>query len=179
LRLIFIYGPPAVGKLTIARELSKYTGFKLFHNHISIQEVGSIFDFGTPIFWQLVGNFRKEMIKAAVEEDINTIFTMVYAKGPDDKYVENIRNLVESKRGRVCFVRLHCNKEELLRRVKTRSRREWGKLNSRNELEDLLRKYYLFGKVTGGRSLSIDTSILTPREAALKIASHYELPKKK
>ena len=58
--------------------------------------------------------FRKEMIKAAVEEDINTIFTMVYAKGPDDKYVENIRNLVESKRGRVCFVRLHCNKVELL-----------------------------------------------------------------
>ena len=36
------------------------------------------------------------------------------------------------------FCPFHCNKEEILRRVKIRSRREWGKLNSGNELEDLL-----------------------------------------
>ena len=113
------------------------------------------------------------MIKAAVEEDINTIFTVFYAKGLGDKYVENIRNLVESKSGRVCFVQLQSNKEEIRGKVKTRSRKERGKLNSRNELVDMFRKYYLFGKVTGGISLSTDTSILTPRDAALKIPFHY------
>ena len=113
------------------------------------------------------------MIKAAVQEDTNTIFTVFYAKGPGDKYVENIRNLVESKRGRVCFVQLQSNKEEIRGKVKIRSRKERGKLNSRNELEDMFRKYYLFGKVTGGISLSTDTSILTPRDAALKIPFHY------
>ncbi len=76
----------------------------MFHNHISIQEVRFIFDFGTPFFWQLVGKFRNEMIKAAVEEDTNTIFTMLCYKGLNDKYGGNIRNLIESKRGMVCSV---------------------------------------------------------------------------
>src|SRR5207249_6103945 len=51
MRLVFIYGPPASGKLTVATELAKLTGFKLFHNHVSIQFVQSIFEFGTKTFW--------------------------------------------------------------------------------------------------------------------------------
>lgn len=34
MRLIFIYGLPATGKLTVAQELAKRTGYKLFHNHL-------------------------------------------------------------------------------------------------------------------------------------------------
>jgi tRNA A37 N6-isopentenylltransferase MiaA len=33
MELLFIYGPAAVGKLTIGRELAKLTGYRLFHNH--------------------------------------------------------------------------------------------------------------------------------------------------
>ncbi len=36
MRLVFIYGPPGVGKLTVARELAALTGFKLFHNHLTV-----------------------------------------------------------------------------------------------------------------------------------------------
>jgi hypothetical protein len=39
-----------------------------------------------------------------VEEDTNTIFTMLCYKGLNDKYGGNIRNLIESKRGMVCSV---------------------------------------------------------------------------
>jgi len=41
---------PASGKLTVATELAKLTRFKLFHNHVSIQFVKSIFEFGTKPF---------------------------------------------------------------------------------------------------------------------------------
>jgi len=35
MKLVFIYGPPAVGKLTVANALAKVTGFKVFHNHLT------------------------------------------------------------------------------------------------------------------------------------------------
>ena len=36
MKLIFIYGAPAAGKLTVANEIARQTGFKVFHNHLSI-----------------------------------------------------------------------------------------------------------------------------------------------
>ncbi len=42
--LVYLYGPPAVGKLTIATELARRTGFKVFHNHLSIDCVKPVFD---------------------------------------------------------------------------------------------------------------------------------------
>ena len=33
---IFSQGLPSVGKLTIARELAKLTGFEVFHNHLTV-----------------------------------------------------------------------------------------------------------------------------------------------
>jgi adenylate kinase family enzyme len=34
--LVFIVGPPAVGKMTVGYELAQRTGLKLFHNHHTI-----------------------------------------------------------------------------------------------------------------------------------------------
>src|SRR5712692_2863677 len=104
MRLVFIYGPPASGKLTVATELARLTGFKLFHNHVSIQFVQSIFEFGTKTFWRLAGKYRLEMIEAAAREGIDTIFTFVYGKGEDDRFVKHVVKMVRSHHGQVCFV---------------------------------------------------------------------------
>ena len=50
MNLVFIYGPPGVGKLTVAKELAGLTGYKLFHNHLSIDWVLPVFDFGSDPF---------------------------------------------------------------------------------------------------------------------------------
>ena len=47
MKLLFIHGSPAVGKLTVANEIAKLTGFKVFHNHLSL--VGE---------YQLCGNIK-------------------------------------------------------------------------------------------------------------------------
>src|SRR6266704_1732140 len=100
MRLVFIYGPPASGKLTVATELAKLTGFKLFHNHVSIQFVQSIFEFGTKNFWRLTGKYRLEMIEEATKEGINTIFTFVYSRDErDDQFVKQIIQRVETHGG--------------------------------------------------------------------------------
>lgn len=45
MKLIFIYGQPAVGKLTVAKELEKITGYKILHNHLFVDLVRSVFEF--------------------------------------------------------------------------------------------------------------------------------------
>jgi cytidylate kinase len=48
--LVSIHGPVAAGKLTVARELSHLTGFRLFHNHLTVDAVAAVFDFGSEPF---------------------------------------------------------------------------------------------------------------------------------
>ena len=176
LKLVFIYGPPAVGKLTVATELAELTGFKLYHNHVSVDFVKSVFEFGTPTFWRLVDKFRREILEEAAKGGINTIFTFVYGKGIDDEFVKDIVRRVESHGGKVCFVRLQCDRKVLLSRVGNRSRKELGKLTTKSGLVRMFRRFDLEAEVQAAKSLSIDTSNRSPRQIAREIARHYRLP---
>jgi len=175
MKLVFVYGPPASGKLTVASELAKLTGFKLFHNHVSIQFVQSIFEFGTKTFWRLTGKYRLEMIEEAAKEGIDTIFTFVYSKGEDDQWVKLILQTVRSHGGHVCFVRLYCDRDELVRRVKASQRKKLGKVGTEKMLSDLFRKHNLDLEIPFQRSMSIDTTNRTPKSVAKPIARRYKL----
>ena len=59
-KLVFTYGPPAVGKLTVAAELARIMGFKLYRNHVSVDAVKLVFEFVTPTFRRLVDKHRRE-----------------------------------------------------------------------------------------------------------------------
>ena len=43
MKLVFIIGDAAVGKMTVGQELMKTTGLRLFHNHMSIEPIIEIF----------------------------------------------------------------------------------------------------------------------------------------
>ena len=84
--LIFLYGPPAVGKLTVARELERRIGYRVMHNHVTVDPVLEVLEFGTDGFDRVVENFRRDLIVAAAQEGIDLIYTIVV--GPED--VEHI-----------------------------------------------------------------------------------------
>jgi shikimate kinase len=140
MKLVFIYGPPASGKLTVATELAKLTGFKLFDNHVSIQFVQSIFEFGTKTFWRLTGKYRLEMLEEASREGIDVIFTFVYSRGEDDRFVNHVVKIIRSHGGQVCFVRLYCERKELFRRVKASQKEENGKSEYQEDPERFVPK---------------------------------------
>ncbi|HDV8366653.1 TPA: AAA family ATPase [Bacillus cereus] len=58
MKLILIFGPQAVGKMTVGQELATLTGLKLFHNHMTIDLVSPIFDYSTKEAKRLVSLFR-------------------------------------------------------------------------------------------------------------------------
>ena len=175
MKLVFIYGPPASGKLTVAKELSKRTGFKLFHNHVSIQFVTSLFDFGTKPFNRLVDRYRREMLEEAAREGVDTIFTFVYGRPVDDEFVRDITRRVKRYKGRVFFVRLYCDRKELARRLGKSERRALGKLTEKKILDDLYRVHDLDSEVPARSSLNIDTGKQSPKKAAQMIIKHYKL----
>jgi shikimate kinase len=175
MRLVFIYGPPASGKLTVAKELAKLTGFRLFHNHVSIQFVQSLFEFGTKTFLRLTGKYRLEMLEEAAKERVDTIFTFVYAKGSDDAFVKKIVRQVKSHGGQVYFVRLYCSRRELFRRVDSMTRQSQGKLATIGTLRTLLGKFDLDSDVPIKPNLAVDTTNVSPKRAARMIMQQYNL----
>ncbi|MBI1742067.1 AAA family ATPase [Candidatus Acetothermia bacterium] len=178
MKLIFLYGPPAAGKLTVAQELAKLTGYKVFHNHLTIDLVGSIFEWGTRIFWQLVGKYRLELIEAAARERIpGLIFTFVYAKTSDDRFIKKIIRRVETHGGEVLFVQLCCRSTVLFRRLKKPSRNKFGKLTKITTLKAVMKQYELFAPVQYANNLSIDNTKLSAHRTAQIIQAHFALPK--
>ncbi len=175
MKLIFIYGAPAVGKLTVANEIAAQTDLKVFHNHLSIDAIEPIFPFGTKSFWKLIDLIRVETIAEAARVGQNLIHTFCYAKGSDDKYVSEIIEAVELNGGEVCFVLLTCERDELERRVLAESRKQFGKANNLEILNEILDKYDLFSPVPERKSLQIDNTNLSPEVAAKKIIEHYRL----
>ena len=97
MKLIVIYGPPAVGKLTVAKELAKITGYRVLHNHLVIDMVESVFSRDSPMFWKLIDSYRIDLIgKAAANDEKGIILTSVNIKGKDDNFIKDILKTMEN-----------------------------------------------------------------------------------
>ena len=174
--LVFIYGPPGVGKLTVARELERATAFRVFHNHVSIACAEAVFDFGTKPFARVVDKIRFAVFEEAAREGVSLVFTFVYARPEDTPFVERVCASVEGRGGRVCLVRLFCEREVLERRLPHPDRARLGKMASLETLREVAGRYDIFSPVPGRESLSVDNTALAPAEVAELIVRHYHLP---
>ncbi len=74
--LVMLVGPPAVGKMTVGHELASRTGLRLFHNHHTIDLVLRFFEFGTPPFQRLVGEFRRRMFEEVAARAQRNTFSL-------------------------------------------------------------------------------------------------------
>ena len=125
MHFVFVFGPPAVGKMTVGRELAALTGYKLLHNHRPIEPLLDVFEFGSPAFGRLVDEFRRRVIEEALAAELpGLVFTMVWGLDlPQDRdLVSSYVDLVEGAGGRVSFVELYAGLGERLERNRTELR---------------------------------------------------------
>jgi hypothetical protein len=83
--LLFVFGPPAVGKMAVGRAICDVSDYRLFHNHATIEPLLDVFDYGTPAFLRLNREMRRRILEEAAAADVNLVQTFVWAlEEPED-----------------------------------------------------------------------------------------------
>ena len=173
MNLIFLYGPPGTGKLTVAREVASMTGYRLFHNHLTVDLAASLFAHGSSDYMDYVRHLRCEAFERAARAEVSLVFTFWYS-GVSEPSVARYRGIVEAQGGEVLFVRLSCRPEVLEARVVNVSRQNW-KISSVEQLQDALAQYPDSFGVIPGTQLEIDNSDVEPDVVACRIVNHFGL----
>lgn len=174
MKLIFIYGPPAVGKLTIAESLSETTKIPVFHNHHSRDLVKDIYGEKLMQHYALVDKIRYDVMEYCARNNTDLIFTYVYGGPEDDAKVNGFQKIIESNGGQVLFVELTANKQDLVDRVSNESRKKYKKLLDKEIMTELTQNMSIF-TIPYVESLKINTSSTNPVQSATIIASKLGL----
>ncbi len=170
MKLILLYGPPAVGKLTIAKLLSEITRISLLHSHMILNDIAQIFGYDNPIRRKLEFEFKMRIVEEAVGEGRDIITTGSITRD-NSHYYESVIKLVKEKGGKIFLVQFKANREVLFKRVEHESRKQ--KINSVEKLEEFFKKYpENLEKFGEGAQLTIDTTKLSPEKSARKIAKN-------
>ena len=176
MRLVFLYGMPATGKLTVARELAAATGFKLFHNHLAVDLLLSVFEFGSPQFVRLREEIWLSVIRQAAVAGIpGLIFTFAPERTVRPMFVSEVERAMYEAKGRLDFVELVCPLDELKLRLIDGARSQFGKLTSVELFEKLHAEGVFDSLRMPEAKLTIDTSQCSPVSAAAKIVERLHL----
>jgi len=176
MNLIFIYGPPAVGKLTVAKELSKITGYKIFHNHLTQDLAREIYPEFSEKRFGLVNKIRLDIFDYAAKNNTDMIFTFVYSNDCGNKeFIKDAVDKIINNGGNIYFVQLTAEKDVLLNRVEDDSRKEFHKINDKQKLSKILDNNNFSDPVEYDGVLKIDTTELDAISLAKKITKYFKI----
>jgi len=184
MKLLFLIGNSAVGKMTVGQELTKITPFRLFHNHVMIEPVLEVF-----------GAFRGDVIQKlrhvvfeefAKSDNFGLIFTYMWAfdMQSDWDYLESVKRIFNLQDEDVYYVELIAPQEVRLRRNGTENRlkhksskRDLDASNRRLVDDDVrYRCESLPGEIPFPNYLRIENAKLTAEETASRIKAHFSFP---
>ncbi|MFT3950758.1 MAG: shikimate kinase [Oscillospiraceae bacterium] len=183
MKLLFLIGDTAVGKMTVGQELMKITDLRLFHNHMMIEPVIEIF-----------GQFRGETIQRlrevifeefAASNCYGMIFTILWAfdMQSDWDYVAYISDVFKQHNADIYYAELVAPQETRLQRNTTENRLK-HKPSKRNIIisnqrllmdDDKHRCVSNDGELTFENYIKIDNSSLSPETVAKMIKECFLL----
>ena len=192
MRLLFIFGAHAAGKMTVGQAVSRITPMKLFHNHMTIEPV-------IELFGAYNGAVTERLRQVVFEEFVKTdnyglIFTFIWAfeEPHDTEYVRALTKLYQDAGAQVDYVELLCPQEVRLQRNRTENRlkekaskrnvelSEMRMLSSENrhrcnsEPDEVCEKLGVVPECY----LRIDNTNLSPEAVAEMIADHFGYQRK-
>ncbi len=182
MKLIFIIGSGAVGKMTVGQELMKITDLRLFHNHMAIEPVIEIFGYydGKTILEIRDAVFRN----FAASDNYGMIFTYMWAfdHQEDWDYIEHVKDIFRPYETEFYYVELIAPQDVRLKRNVTENRIKNKPSKADIELsnhrlmnEDNYRLVSNDGEIPFENYLRIDNTDLSAAETALLIKQTFDL----
>ncbi|AAZ38020.1 AAA family ATPase [Pseudomonas savastanoi pv. phaseolicola] len=172
-KLVLLYGPPAVGKLTVSKELTQHLSAILFHNHLIFDVVANLLppDCSFEDCKRFTCRLRLSAMELLLECDDRVVVTTFCYRGIDDDwYIDALKVLCQKYQTIPYFVQLTAANEHLLDRAENEDRRAFRKVNSRTCLEDILRNNNNYAaSIHAINHICLDTSTLAPWRAALML----------
>lgn len=183
MKVVFIIGNAAVGKMSVGQELMKITDLRLFHNHMTIEPVLEIFG----SFKGGVINRLREVIfeEFAASDQYGLIFTYMWAFDleSDWDYIEHVKDIFKPYNTEFYYVELVASKEIRMERNVTENRlqnkaskRDISSSNQRLINDDA--RYRMVsneGEIPFDYYIKIDNSYISPDVVAEKIKILFNL----
>ena len=183
MKLLFLIGNAAVGKMTVGQALMQQTGLRLFHNHMMIEPVIEIMGTYRPdVTLQLREIIFQEFAKS---DNAGMIFTYLWAfdMQSDWDYIAHVADIFRREGAEIYYAELVSSQEVRLQRNETENR--LAHKASKRDLESsrarLLRDdanhrcESLPGEIPFENYIRVDNTNLTPEEAATIIKEHFHL----
>ena len=172
-QIIFLYGRPGVGKLTVGEHLTAETGYSLLHNHAVVDLVTSLFPFGTPAFVSLREVLWHASVEAALKAKVGgVIMTFAPEATVTDNFIPSLQKRVLAGMGTLHFIELRCSNEELEKRIGSEPRERFGKLRDVYKYRKLDEAGTFDRPKMPTPELVVDTTAQSPLESARLIAKH-------
>lgn len=174
---VFLHGPPACGKYTVARELAALTGFELYHNHLVVDEVLKSHAFGTPAFVAERDRLWREHFTAFLRRrpPVGLIFTFNPENSVPQEFIDWLFASGSSAGVPLHSVGLVAPEAVLESRLGTEQRRGFRKLVDLELYRRLRTTGTFLTPVIPRTDLVLDTHTLTPADAARRIRDHFRL----
>lgn len=181
MKLLFLIGNSAVGKMTVGQALAKITDFRLFHNHMTIEPVLDIFGtFHIPAILKMRDVVFEEF---ATTDHYGLIHTIMWAfdSQEDWDYVAHCAEIFQRHGGEIYYVELVAPQEIRLQRNSTENRlkHKASKRNLETSAARLLsddanhRLESYDGEIPFPNYIKIDNSNLSPQAVAKMIQERF------
>ena len=167
-RVVFIYGQAASGKLTIAKELAKLTSHALFHNHLTVDLLTSVYPFGSEAFVRHREAIWHSVMADAIRAGGDIIFTFAPERTVSPEFPKRLKQTIRTAGGTIVFVSVRCDPAEIGRRISAPSR--VGAKLSDPDLYAKLEAEGAFDYPEIPADLSVDSTTVQPLENARVIA---------
>ncbi len=183
MKLVFLIGSGAVGKMTVGQELTKITDLRLFHNHLSIEPVLEVFG-----EWngEAIKGIRRAIFEEFAKSDqYGLIFTFIWAfdQQNDWDYVDWVKSIFQPYGTEFYCVELVADQAVRLERNQSENRLQHKASKrdlafSRERILGEDAKYRLEslpGEIPFENYMKLDNSDLSPQEAAGRIKTYFDL----